>query len=213
MKFVLSYSCGKDSTLALCRLTAQGHEAAGLLVMMNEAAGRSWFHGADAALLARYEDALGLPLLPVPARGADYHLAMEAALRRAKDLGAEAAAFGDIDLAENRRWCEDRCAAAGLPAVFPLWGEDRAALVREALDTGIRCLIKAVDPARLPRSLLGRFLDRDTLREIAAQGADLCGENGEYHTLAVDGPVFRHALPFQTGRTLDLRGCSVVEIL
>lgn len=212
MNFVLSYSCGKDSTLALHRLVQQGHTPLGLLVMMNAAAGRSWFHGADPALLGRYEAALGLPILPVPAQGADYHLALEAALAKAREMGAEAAAFGDIDLMENRKWCEDRCAAAGLEAVFPLWQEKREALVREAIAVGFRCLIKAVDPKRLPKSLLGRFLDEETLCEIGRCGVDLCGENGEYHTLVVDGPVFRRPLPYRLGRVLDLPGCAVVEI-
>ena len=50
MKFVLSYSCGKDSTLALHKMLEEGHEPVGLLVMVNQEAGRSWCHGVDTEL-------------------------------------------------------------------------------------------------------------------------------------------------------------------
>ena len=53
MKFVISYSCGKDSTLALHKTIAAGHEPVGLIVMYNEGADRSWFHGVDPRLLDR----------------------------------------------------------------------------------------------------------------------------------------------------------------
>ena len=86
--FVMSYSCGKDSTLALHKMLAAGHTPLALLVMFNPEAGRSYFHGADHALLARYAEALQIPLLPVDTAGETYHLSMEAALREAKAQGA-----------------------------------------------------------------------------------------------------------------------------
>lgn len=199
MKFVMSYSCGKDSTLALHRLLAAGHEAVGLLVMQNGESRRSYFHGADEALLAAYGRALGLALVVCPAGGADYNRQFEAGLMRAKAMGAEACGFGDIDIAEHRKWGEERCRAAGLAAEFPLWQARREENVRELLSLGYKCLIKNVDCGILPRELLGRVLDRETVEIIRRAGADPCGENGEYHTLVVDGPIFRRAVAVQVG--------------
>ena len=81
-KFILSYSCGKDSTLCLHKMLEAGAEPMALLVMFNPEAGRSYFHGVDPALLREYGEALELPLLAVPTGGEEYHLSMEAALRR-----------------------------------------------------------------------------------------------------------------------------------
>ena len=83
-KFILSYSCGKDSTLCLHKMLEAGAEPMALLVMFNPEAGRSYFHGVDPALLREYGEALELPLLAVPTGGEEYHLSMEAALRRAQ---------------------------------------------------------------------------------------------------------------------------------
>lgn len=212
MKFVMSYSCGKDSTLALHRMLAQGHEPVALLTMVNREGGRSFFHGADEAMLRAYSQALGLPLLPVATAGEEYHLAMEDSLRGAKALGAQAACFGDIDLEGNRRWSEERCAHAGLNALFPLWQVGREEAVRELLGLGYRCLIKSIQNTLLPEELLGRILDEDTLAVMERRGVDLCGENGEYHTLVVDGPIFRHPLPYRTDGILRFGDHSLLAV-
>lgn len=81
MKFVMSYSCGKDSTLALHHMIQQGNEPAALITMFNTAANRSYFHGVDVPMLHAYADALKIPFLITPTNGADYHLAMEKSLR------------------------------------------------------------------------------------------------------------------------------------
>ena len=92
-KFILSYSCGKDSTLCLHKMLEAGAEPMALLVMFNPEAGRSYFHGVDPALLKEYGEALELPLLAVPTGGEEYHLSMEAALRRAKEQVGKAHAL------------------------------------------------------------------------------------------------------------------------
>lgn len=212
MKFVMSYSCGKDSTLALHTMIQAGHTPVCLLVMVNQAAGRSYFHGADPAMLSKYEDALGLPMVLCPSDGTDYHTALEAGLLKARELGAEGAAFGDIDLEGNRAWEEARCRHTGLTPFFPLWRRGREECVDELLRRGFRCLIKSVNNTLLPERLLGRCLDREAVRIIRDAGADVCGENGEYHTLAVDGPVFRAPLEFRTGEILRFGDYSVVDV-
>ena len=68
-KFILSYSCGKDSTLCLHKMLEAGAEPMALLVMFNPEAGRSYFHGVDPALLREYGEALELPLLAYRRRG------------------------------------------------------------------------------------------------------------------------------------------------
>lgn len=202
MKFVMSYSCGKDSTLALHKMIEAGHTPVCLLVMVKQDEDRSYFHGADPDMLKRYEAALGLPMILCPSDGARYHTALEAGLLKAKSMGAEGAAFGDIDLEANRAWEEARCRNTGLTPFFPLWQRGREDNVQELIRLGYRCLIKSVNNTQLPESLLGRYIDQDTMRIMKDAGVDVCGENGEYHTLAVDGPIFKTPLTFQTGGIL-----------
>jgi len=212
MNFVMSYSCGKDSTLALHKMIEQGHKPVALLVMVNEKVDRSFFHGADYAMLEAYSKCLELPLLITPSEGERYHLAMEESLRKAKTMGAEAACFGDIDIEGNRMWAEERCINAELEAVFPLWQRSREENVYELVELGYRCLIKSINNTLLPKSILGKFIDDVSISMMKDCGIDICGENGEYHTLVVDGPVFKHPLPYQTGELLDFGDFSIVDV-
>lgn len=212
MKFVMSYSCGKDSTLALHKLIKAGHEPVGLLVMVNQDMDRSWFHGADYGLLEKFSNALEIPLILCPSSGEAYHMEFEKGLKRAMELGAEIAGFGDIDMENNRRWSEDRCHATGIRAEFPLWQQGREKIVREIISKGYRCIIKSINNRLLPKEILGKPLDAKIAERMASSGIDLCGENGEYHTIAVDGPVFKHKLEIQTGEILDFGDRSVIAI-
>lgn len=212
MKFAMSYSCGKDSTLAFHKMLDQGHEPVCLVVMVNEAAGRSYFHGADYTMLERYSEAFALPMITCPAEGETYQQAFEAGLEKAKNMGAEAVCFGDIDIEQNRKWEEDRCKAVGLLPCFPLWQRGREEIVHELVRLGYKCLIKSVNRTVLPMDLLGTLIDEASILAMKSAGVDICGENGEYHTLAVDGPVFQKPLQFQIGEKIEMGDYAVVDI-
>ncbi|MBR5488307.1 MAG: ATP-binding protein, partial [Firmicutes bacterium] len=121
--------------------------------------------------------------------------------------------FGDIDIEDNRAWCEERCRNAGIKPVFPLWHNDRTDNVYELIHLGYRCVIKSINNTLLPKDLLGKIIDVETVAIMKDFGIDICGGNGEYHTLAVDGPVFHKPLPYRTGEILDFGAFSVIDII
>lgn len=202
MKFVMSYSCGKDSTLSLYRMIKAGHEPLALLVTVDKNVCRSWFHGIPQHLLEDVSKSLNIPLLLVESSGNDYKETFEQALRQAKEEGAQACVFGDIDLDAHRAWCTDRCDAVGLEAVFPLWLEDREALTHEFIDSGFTTVLKNVKLEWLGEEFLGKVLTKELVEKIKATGSDACGENGEYHSFVYDGPLFSYRIPFEVGENI-----------
>lgn len=213
MKFIISFSGGKDSTLALYKMLSGGHEAVGLLVMINKEQERSWFHGVDIPLLEQIAKAVGIPLILCPSAGEDYYLALEEGLRQGIAKGAEACVFGDIDAEDNAAWCRARCEAVGIAPVFPLWGRDRGENTKEVIDLGFDCIIKCVRNGVLPQSFLGRRLDEEVVREMETLGVDVCGEGGEYHTVVLGGPVFAHPVSYQCREILDFGTISAINIV
>jgi len=212
IKFAMSYSCGKDSALALYKTIQAGHRPVCIVVAFNKEAGRSWFHGVEEALLEKVSQALELPLIIARSHGDDYTELFENALRQVKTLGAEACVFGDIDIEGHLEWNRERCAAAGLECIMPLWGMSRTAAVSELLDAGFAAIIKSIDKKYLDESFLGLTLDKNVIKRVAATGADICGENGEYHTFVYDGPVFRHPVQIKLGEVIDLGTHAVIDI-
>ncbi|MBQ1465556.1 MAG: diphthine--ammonia ligase [Eubacteriaceae bacterium] len=212
MKFAMSYSCGKDSTLALHKMISSGNECVALIIVINKDQGRSFFHGISTDLLRKYEDSLAIPVIECPSNGEDYHLAIEKGFRRSREMGAEAIVFGDIDIQGNRDWSEERCRNAGIDPVFPLWHADRKKNVEEVISSGYTCIIKTINNTLLPEELLGKAIDKDTVAVMEERGIDICGENGEYHTFTADGPVFKKPLEYEAGEILRFGDFSVIDV-
>jgi uncharacterized protein (TIGR00290 family) len=215
-KALVSWSSGKDSAWMLHRMRESGeYEIAGLLTTMNAAFDRVAMHGTRRALLEAQANAAGVPLrtvpLPWPCSNEQYEAAMGEACAKAVAEGIEVIAFGDLFLEDVRRYREEKLAESGLTPVFPLWGLPTDALVREMLASGLRARIVCVDPQKLPKEFAGRDLDEAVLAAMPAD-VDPCAERGEFHTMAYAGPMFRAAIPVESGEVIERDGFVFADV-
>ncbi len=67
------------------------------------------------------------------------------------------------------------------------------------IDSGVRAVVNAVSPALAPAEAAGRWFDHELLAELPPE-VDPLGENGEFHTCVVDGPMFSSPVPARPGR-------------
>ena len=176
-----------------------GMEPVSLITTYNTDRGRSWFHGVPERVLSEVSGSLDVPVRLIKTSGEKYALNFEKELALQKQAGAQVVVFGDIDLEPHRQWCTERCRTAGVEAFFPLWQEDRATLVYEFLESGFEARITVVDTAQLDRRHLGEMLTEERAELIRAEGADICGENGEYHTFVFNGPIFERPVTTEFG--------------
>ena len=72
--------------------------------------------------------------------------------------------------------------------------EDREKLVHEVIDNGFKAIIKKVNLDFMSGDFLGKTLTKELIEKIKDTGSDACGENGEYHTFVVDGPIFNYKI-------------------
>ena len=214
---ILAWSGGKDSALALWALRQDPRwRVVRLLTTVTEGYDRISMHGVRRELLRAQARAVGLPvtevLIPPACSNAEYEARMEAALQAPECAGIRTVAFGDLFLADIRAYREDQMRAAGRRALFPLWGQDTAALARTFLDAGFRAVVVCLDPARLDPSFAGREYDRAFLQDLPA-GVDPCGENGEFHTFVYDGPVFKAPVSCRRGEVVARDGFVFCDLL
>ncbi len=218
-KCLLSWSSGKDSawTLHLLRQAAEV-SVVGLLTTVNEVHDRVAMHAVRTEVLRAQADAAELPLwlvpIPSPCTNAEYEAAMGAALARAVAAGVTVVAFGDLFLEDIRRYREEKLAGTGLAPIFPLWKLPTDVLARDMIQGGLRARLTCVDPkqVRLARTFAGREFDEALLAALPPS-ADPCGERGEFHTFAYDGPMFRRRVPVRTGEVVERDGFVFADLL
>jgi uncharacterized protein (TIGR00290 family) len=215
-KVLVAWSSGKDSAFALHLLRGDGVSVSGLLTTVNDTVDRVSMHAVRLSLLRQQAEAVGLPLvevrLPSPCSNEDYEAAMGRALARAGDDGVRAVAFGDIFLGDVRRYREAKMEGTGLRPLFPLWGRDTRELARAMIGAGLRAVLTCVDPGFLPAEFAGRAFDAALLAALP-QTVDPCGERGEFHTFAWDGPGFRHPVPCRPGEVVKHEGFVFADLL
>jgi uncharacterized protein (TIGR00290 family) len=212
MKFAMSYSFGKDSALALYKMVKAGNEPVCLITAVNNENSRSWSHGLNHALIQRAASSLRLPVVTAPCYAQDYGNAFEEALRVAAGMGAEGCAFGDMDITAHLEWNKARCEAANMQCLTPLWGIEREKAAAEMISLGYAVIIKVVEKKYLGTKFLGKTVDKALVDRIRSAGADVCGENGEYHTFVTDGPLYREPVSITFGNIVDLGDYAAIEI-
>jgi diphthamide synthase (EF-2-diphthine--ammonia ligase) len=120
--------------------------------------------------------------------------------------------FGDLFLEDIRKYRVEKLAATGIEPLFPIWGLDTAKLAREMVAAGLRAHLTCVDPAKLGRDFAGRVFDSQLLNELPP-AVDPCGENGEFHTFAFAGPMFRKTIPVVAGEVVERDGFIYADVL
>jgi uncharacterized protein (TIGR00290 family) len=216
-RVLLAWSSGKDSAMTLHVLRERGDvEVVGLLTTVNETHDRVAMHAVRRTLLEAQAEAAGLPLrvvsIPWPCPNEAYEAAMERAMDAARRDGVTAVAFGDLFLADIRRYREERLRGTGLEPLFPLWERPTRDLAQEMIAMGLRATLTCVDPRALPPEFAGRDFDEGLLADLP-HGADPCGENGEFHTFAWDGPMFRRPVPVSRGEIVARDGFVFADLL
>jgi diphthine-ammonia ligase len=210
--FFCSWSGGKDSCLALYRSLKAGGKPRLLLTMLTENGERSRSHGLCIDLVRKQAAALKIPLVTRSASWDNYENVFISALDGFAADGIGSGVFGDIDIDDHRRWVEKVCRRAGIQPCFPLWKEKRKELLLEFINEGFKATIVAVRDGVLDRSFLGRVLDEDTVKEIEEAGVDASGEEGEFHTVVTDGPVFSFRIDLKPGEQYLYEGCWFQDV-
>jgi uncharacterized protein (TIGR00290 family) len=157
-------------------------------------------HGVRENLLIKQAQSIGIPLyqirLPEMPGMKEYDEVMSHHLQKLKAEGITHSIFGDIFLEDLKAYREARLAEIGMQAIFPLWKRDTSELVIEFIDLGFETMLVCTQ-SRI-ESFLGRVIDRDFIKELPSD-IDVCGENGEFHTFAFAGPIFKQPIQFVIG--------------
>ena len=218
MKVIASWSGGKDSCFTCYRALAQGHQVTHIVNFISQEFRRVSFHGVRARLVSSQARAVSIPLSQhtVPSDMSLYEQRFKRAVLMLKRKGAEGMVFGDIWLQEHRDWIERVCSEVGIIPVMPLWGIAPERVLAEFIEAGFEAMVVSAKADIFNKEWLGRKINHGFLSDLKklapGKRVDVCGEQGEYHTLVVDGPLFSKRLQIRYGDTVQRNGYWFLDI-
>ena len=203
---VVSWSGGKDSRLALYSIKdLTTFEIKGLLTTITGDYDRISMHGVRRVLLERQAAALEIPLrtivIPKDATNQQYEKQMSEGLLECKSQGIDSIVFGDLFLQDVRSYREQFLSRFQMKGIFPVWGRNTNDFVREFIRLGFKAVVTCVNTEALDELFAGKLIDERFLEQLPPS-VDPCGENGEFHSFVVDGPVFREPVRFVLGKSV-----------
>lgn len=194
MVAISSWSGGKDSCLACYTAIKKGYKIKYLLNFISKEYKRCCFHGIEAKLLKLQSELIGIPLIQKEISPDMQGYEREFKTAVSEIGGIKAMVFGDIYLDEHKEWVERVCKDLNIIPVEPLWDTSPSNIIEEFLDLGFKAIIVSAQADKFDKNFIGREVNRDLLAELKERNICPCGENGEYHTLVVDGPFFRREI-------------------
>ena len=200
--YLASWSGGKDSCFAVYRALAQGYRVSHLVNFLSKEYQRVSFHGTEKRLVQLQGEAIGIPVFQKETTFGNYTEDFKDAIRALMPDGIKGMVFGDIYNNEHLKWVEGVCAEVGIEAVEPLWGKSTESVINDFLDAGFEAVIVGAKDSLIDEEWVGKRLDRDFIDYLESEAIDPCGESGEYHTLVVNGPLFKRKIEITESRTI-----------
>jgi uncharacterized protein (TIGR00290 family) len=216
-KALISWSSGKDSAFALHAVRRAGEfDVVGAVTTVTETFERVSIHGVRQEILLAQLDAAGLPPgivpIPFPCPNEIYEMRMGQAVARAVQEGITHIIFGDLFLRDIRAYREQKLAGTGITPVFPLWDRPTLPLAEAMIESGLEAYLTTVDLKKLPAEFAGRKFDGQLLADLP-EGIDPCGENGEFHTCVVAGPIFSRRLAVTPAERVQRDGYGYCDLV
>ena len=197
MRVAVSWSGGMESCLALHKVLKEGYDVAYLVVFVAD----TWpLYCHPLPIMSLQAKSLGIPLLKLRVKEPYEESYREAISHLIKNEAIEGIVTGDIYVVDDvhGRWMDKVTEGLDISVIMPLWGQDTSKVLKEEVSAGFRSIFTCLGREWFTEEWLGRELNETSVKDLEAlakeSGVDPCGENGEYHTMAIDGPIFKEVI-------------------
>lgn len=184
--YLASWSGGKDSCFACYLAIKSGMAISRLVHFVREFN----LHGVDPNIIRVQAELTGIPTIQRKVVNDNFELEFKDTVKGLMHEGIRGMVFGDIYLEPHREWVERVCGELGIESIMPLWGINTEQLMTDFLAEGFTTIVVSGQEKLIDKQWIGTFIGKDFMDYLKAKDLDVCGENGEYHTLVVDGPLF-----------------------
>jgi diphthine-ammonia ligase len=131
-----------------------------------------------------------------------------------KSLEVDALVAGDINVEAHLSGLKDVCSKTGLELLEPIYGRDTSELFHEIFGLGFKALITGVNLEDLGEEWLGFTISKETSSEFLSKigNADPLGENGEFHTLVLECPLYSKPFKVKSVEKKTAKGMAYLNV-
>lgn len=211
--YISSWSGGKDSCFACYKASQAGYEVTNLINFISKEYKRVSFHGIEGRLIKIQSELTGIPLHQKETTPNNYENEFKDAVRSLKHYGIKGMIFGDIHLEEHRQWVEKVCKELGIEPIEPLWKRDTKKLMQDFVNNSFQAVVVSGQAKFIDKEWIGQSVNRDFIEYLKKKSdVDICGENGEYHTFVVAGPLFKGRIEITEKEVINKNGYWFLDI-
>lgn len=191
---------GKDCALAFMKAQEAGYHITHLVTFAPE---NPDFKAHALSFIQQQVAAIGLPhllLTVTPPLQESY----EDAIQHLKDTyQIHTLVTGDIDEIDGHpNWMAKCSEKSGMQVYAPLWKKDREFLLNELLKHQFQVIFSLVKKPFFSQEWVGKNIDETVISVLKHKlNIDICGENGEYHTMVTNAPYFNNKIQLDRFRT------------
>jgi uncharacterized protein (TIGR00290 family) len=195
--YAIASSGGKDSTFAFNQAQKNGFSITHIFHIYNPDTSRVRFHGYKPNLIEEQAKSMGLKSIIMPTRTKKFDVDFKTALEKVKEGRLKGLIFGNLSLRDVREFYEKRVKSVGLEYHDVLWGIPPKSILENFIKSNFKAIVTSVWLKKLDKKYLGRKIDKNFLLDVEKENINICGENGEYHSLVYDGPCFKKPLSYK----------------
>lgn len=210
---IATWSGGKDSCFATYKALQAGYTVSYLANTISKESKRVRFHGLTAELIQKQAEAIGIPILQQETSPESYEEEFKVNLRKGLSKETTGIVFGDIHLEDCLVWAKKVAISSGVEAIEPLWHMPQEQILTEFIHAGFEAIIVSTQANILGKDWIGRKIDRSFLEDMKRfPEIDACGENGEYHSLVINGPLFKKRIDIIKSEAILREGYWFLDI-
>lgn len=211
--YLASWSGGKDSCFACYRAIQRGYKISYLVNFISEEYKRVRFHGTDAKLIRKQSELSGFQLIQRETTPDGYGEEFKNTVQRLVPEGIKGMVFGDLYIEEHKQWVESVCQDLGIEAVEPLWKVNTGEVLNDFMNEGFKSVVVSAQKKFIGKEWIGRKVNGEFLEYLKTKPeVDICGENGEYHTFVVGGPLFKGRIDITESQVIERNGYWFLDI-
>ena len=196
MKIAVSWSGGMESALACFKASNEGYDIKYLVVFVSET-WPAFCH--PIKIMELQAKSIGIPLLKLQVKE-PYEQGYREAIKKLIEKGVEGIVTGDIYVVDDLhgRWMDKVTKGLDIKVIMPLWEQNTTEVLNEEVSSGFKSVFTCLGQQWFTEEWLGKELNLDSAEDLKVlakkKNMDPCGENGEYHTMTIDGPNFKEKI-------------------